>query len=44
MDQMKVDSTTGGGYKVKEDGLKFQHMPEHLPTPKDGEEFLARFR
>jgi hypothetical protein len=35
---------TGGAYNVKEDVLEFEHMPQDLPTPKDGDEFLARFR
>eukprot|EP00934_Nitzschia_sp_Nitz4_P007495 Nitzschia sp. Nitz4//scaffold65_size103378//82391//86634//NITZ4_004480-RA/size103378-processed-gene-0.36-mRNA-1//1//CDS//3329556282//7485//frame0 len=31
-------------YNVKESGLEYQHLKPELPTPKDGEEFLARFR
>jgi len=36
--------SAGGAYSVREDGLEFQHMPQDLPPPKDGQEFLARFR
>mmetsp|Transcript_3086 Transcript_3086/g.6708 ORF Transcript_3086/g.6708 Transcript_3086/m.6708 type:complete len:424 (-) Transcript_3086:107-1378(-) len=38
-----LGSRTGGVYDVKESGIEFRHMPQ-LPTPKDGEEYLARMR
>jgi hypothetical protein len=33
-----------GVYNVKESGLEYQHLKEEPPTPRDGEEFLQRFR
>lgn len=39
------DSAPAGGvYSVRESGIEFVHAPQELPTPKDGDEFLARFR
>ena len=38
-----IGSDTGGVYDVTESGVHFRHMPP-LPTPKDGQEFLERFR
>ena len=37
------DQTTGT-YNVKETGLEYQHLQAEPPLPKDGEEFLKRFR
>jgi len=36
-------SSCGGIYDVTESGTYLRHLPP-LPTPKDGEEFLKRFR
>jgi hypothetical protein len=36
-------SESGGIYAVTESGIQFQHLPAP-PTPKDGKEFLERFR
>jgi hypothetical protein len=33
-----------GVYNVKETGLEYQHLQAEPPVPKDGEEFLERFR
>ena len=40
----KVARSDGGVYNVTESGLKFHHMPSDRPTPRDGEEFLSRFK
>jgi DNA-directed RNA polymerase I and III subunit RPAC1 len=37
-------SRTSGVYNVTESGLKFEHMPADRPSPKDGKEFLERFK
>lgn len=36
-------SNAGGVYSVTESGVHLQHLPSP-PTPKDGQEFLERFR
>lgn len=36
-------SESGGIYSVTESGVQFDHLPSP-PTPKDGNEFLERFR
>lgn len=33
-----------GVYNVKESGLEYQFLQAELSTPRDGEEFLERFR
>lgn len=38
----KKDPT--GVYTVKEDVLEYTHLKQELPAPKDGKEFLERFR
>jgi hypothetical protein len=40
--KMKKEPT--GVYTVKEAGLEYTHLKAELPTPKDGKEFLERFR
>jgi len=40
---MTATKVRSGVYNVKEMGLEYQHLHE-LPTPRDGEEFLERFR
>lgn len=34
----------GGIYDVTESGIYLRHLPQELSTPKDGDEFLQRFR
>lgn len=41
---MTATKERSGVYNVKESGLEYQHLKAELPTPKDGEEFLKRFR
>jgi hypothetical protein len=33
-----------GVYNVKENGLEYQHIGQEESIPKDGEEYLERFR
>jgi hypothetical protein len=41
--QSTDESTRTGVYHVKESGLEYQHL-RNLPIPKDGKEYLKRFR
>jgi hypothetical protein len=40
----KTKKEPTGVYTVKESGLEYKHLKAELPTPKDGKEFLERFR
>eukprot|EP00548_Thalassiothrix_antarctica_P001813 CAMPEP_0194142784 /NCGR_PEP_ID=MMETSP0152-20130528/11999_1 /TAXON_ID=1049557 /ORGANISM="Thalassiothrix antarctica, Strain L6-D1" /LENGTH=405 /DNA_ID=CAMNT_0038841867 /DNA_START=65 /DNA_END=1282 /DNA_ORIENTATION=+ len=39
----KKKRNTGGVYDVTESGVKFHHIPDDVPKPKNGEDYLARF-
>ena len=41
---LKMTKGRSGVYNVKEKGLEYQHLQAEPPLPKDGEEFLKRFR
>jgi len=43
MKEEEKSSSCGGIYEVTESGTYLRHLPP-LPTPKDGQEFLKRFR
>ena len=40
----KTTMENSGFYRVKEAGLEYQHVKAEVPTPKNGKEFLERFR
>ena len=42
--EMRKPRSDGGTYNVTESGIKFQHMPAERSPPKDGDEFLERFK
>mmetsp|Transcript_77582 Transcript_77582/g.225155 ORF Transcript_77582/g.225155 Transcript_77582/m.225155 type:complete len:374 (+) Transcript_77582:62-1183(+) len=41
---MPAAKERSGVYNVKESGLEYEHIKAEPPTPRDGEEFLQRFR
>jgi hypothetical protein len=41
---MPAAKDLSGVYNVTESGLEYKHLKAEPPTPRDGEEFLERFR